>query len=91
MLELGAHIVVRGMVQGVGFRYFVSRHATHLGVKGFVRNLPNGDVEVEVHGTRSSVEELISQLRVGPRSAHVTNLMIEWIPVDLRYNHFNIE
>ncbi|CUT02300.1 Acylphosphatase, partial [Candidatus Kryptonium thompsonii] len=45
-----AHIIVKGLVQGVGFRWFVQKHANHLGLKGWTRNLSNGDVEIEVEG-----------------------------------------
>ena len=81
-MQVGAHIVVRGMVQGVGFRYFVLRHATKLGLSGFVKNLFNGEVEMEAHGNRSIVEEFIKEVKVGPRGAHVSDMKIEWIPFD---------
>ena len=73
-----AHIVVRGLVQGVGFRWFVARRASALGITGYARNLIDGAVEIEAEGDRSLVEELIGDVRVGPRSAHVQDLMIEW-------------
>ncbi len=73
-----AHIVVEGLVQGVGFRWFAARRARELGVKGYVRNQYNGSVEVAAEGDRSLVEELIAGLKVGPRSAQVRNLHIEW-------------
>ncbi len=49
-MQIGAHIIVRGLVQGVGFRYFAYRHAVNLGLTGWVRNLYNDDVELEVEG-----------------------------------------
>lgn len=72
------HIVAQGLVQGVGFRWFVARKAEALGVKGWVRNLYNGNVEIEAEAERSLLEEFIKEVKVGPRSAHVTNLHIEW-------------
>jgi acylphosphatase len=72
------HIVVEGMVQGVGFRWFVYRKAEALGITGWVRNLYNGSVEIEAEGDRSLLEEFIKEVKVGPRSARVTNLTIEW-------------
>jgi acylphosphatase len=72
------HIIVRGLVQGVGFRWFVARRATTLGLAGYARNLSDGAVEIEAEGGRSEVEELIRDVRVGPRSAHVRELTIEW-------------
>ena len=77
-MTVRVHIVVEGLVQGVGFRWFVARHAEALGIKGWVRNLYNGNVEIEAEGDRSLLEEFIRQVKVGPRSARVTNLNIEW-------------
>lgn len=73
-----AHIIVEGLVQGVGFRWFVQRRAEALGINGWVRNLYNGNVEIEAEGERSLLEEFIKEVKVGPRSAHVSNLKIEW-------------
>jgi acylphosphatase len=75
---VGVHLVVSGVVQGVGFRWFVAREANRLGLTGYCRNLMDGTVEVEVKGDRSLVEELIKSLRVGPRSADVRSLDISW-------------
>ena len=72
------HIIVEGLVQGVGFRWFVARRAQALGIRGFVNNLYDGNVEIEAEGDRSLLEELIGEVKRGPRSAHVTNLRLEW-------------
>ena len=63
--------VVRGRVQGVGFRFFVEREAHMLGVAGWVRNNPDGTVEVLAMGTREQLMGLRSRLRDGPRAARV--------------------
>ena len=84
------HIVVEGLVQGVGFRWFVARHAESLGLRGFVHNLYDGSVELEAEGERSLVEELIGLVKTGPRSAHVSNLRIEWKEPHHRTSHFEI-
>ena len=63
--------VVRGRVQGVGFRWFVEREAHILGVAGWVRNNHDGSVEVLAQGTRDQVSDLHSRLREGPRAARV--------------------
>ena len=65
---------VFGMVQGVGFRWFVARHARSLGLTGFVRNLPNGSVEVMVDGPEEALPALERLLRTGPGSAQVDRL-----------------
>ena len=63
--------VVRGRVQGVGFRWFVEREAHILGIAGWVRNNANGNVEVLAQGTRDQISGLRSRLREGPRAARV--------------------
>ena len=72
------HIIVEGLVQGVGFRWFVHRRAESMGVKGWVRNLYDGKVEIEAESDRSLLEEFIKEIKVGPRSAHVSNVRIDW-------------
>ena len=63
--------VVRGRVQGVGFRFFVEREAHMLGIAGWVRNNPDGTVEVLAMGTPEQLMGLRSRLRAGPRAARV--------------------
>jgi acylphosphatase len=85
-----AHIIVKGLVQGVGFRWFVQREANELGLTGYVKNLYNGDVEVEVEGERGLIEELIRQLRAGNRSSHVTDVHVSWLEYEDKYSNFRI-
>jgi acylphosphatase len=66
--------VVRGRVQGVGFRWFVEREAHMLGVAGWVRNNSDGSVEVLAIGTRDQLSGLRSRLRQGPRAARVDDV-----------------
>ena len=63
--------VVRGRVQGVGFRFFVEREAHMLGIAGWVRNNPDGTVEVLAMGTQEQLAGLRGRLREGPRAARV--------------------
>ena len=63
--------VVRGRVQGVGFRFFVEREAHMLGVAGWVRNNSDGSVEVLAMGSREQLMGLRGRLREGPRAARV--------------------
>jgi acylphosphatase len=90
MAEVRAHILVRGFVQGVGFRYFVYRKAADLGLHGYTKNLVTGEVEIEVEGDRSLVEELIAVVRTGPRMSHVTDLAIEWRELKNELSGFHI-
>lgn len=89
-MAVGAHIVVQGLVQGVGFRYFVLRHAKRLGLNGLVSNNDHGDVEIEVEGDRPLVEELLKEIQVGPRSAQVTKLRVEWKDPEGDFKDFEI-
>jgi len=66
--------VVRGRVQGVGFRWFVEREAHMLGIAGWVRNNADGSVEVLAMGTRDQLSGLRSRLQQGPRAARVDNV-----------------
>lgn len=77
-MDTRVHIIVHGLVQGVGFRWFVARQAGALGLHGFVKNRPDGTVELEAEGDRSLVESLVAHVKVGPRSAQVRDLRIEW-------------
>ncbi len=66
--------VVRGRVQGVGFRWFVEREAQILGVAGWVRNNADGSVEVLAQGSHEQLLGLRSRLREGPRAARVDDV-----------------
>lgn len=85
-----AHIVVSGLVQGVGYRYFVSGRAERLGLTGFVRNLPDGRVEVAVCGPRAMIGELVEALRIGPKYARVSNVSLDWVEFPEHFDRFEI-
>ncbi len=68
---LARRFLVRGRVQGVGFRWFVEREAHILGIAGWVRNNHDGSVEVLAQGTRDQLSGLHGRLREGPRAARV--------------------
>ena len=76
--EIRAEINVFGVVQGVGYRFFVIDAARSLGLKGYAKNMPDGSVKVETEGDRGLVEALIVRLKVGPPAAHVKDLRVEW-------------
>ncbi len=73
---------VSGRVQGVGFRYFVSRHADAGGLTGYAKNLPDGRVEFLLQGDPAAVTRVIDQIRQGPRYAQVSDVICEE-PLDL--------
>jgi acylphosphatase len=84
------HLVIRGRVQGVGFRYFAVREARRLGVSGVVRNRADGAVEVEAEGDRPSLERLVEALRVGPQAARVASVDEHWSEGSARHHGFEI-
>lgn len=71
---MSTRFLVSGMVQGVGFRWFVARHARALGLAGYARNLPDGRVEVVVSGPDDALPALERLLREGPANAQVQTL-----------------
>ncbi len=71
--------IVRGRVQGVGFRDYVETHARSLGLTGYVRNLSDGrSVEVVGEGPRHDLERLTDYLRKGPAGSHITAVETGW-------------
>lgn len=72
--------LVRGAVQGVGFRWFVHRHAARLRLRGWAQNLPDGRVEVVASGPDETLAELEGLLREGPSRAQVDSLEITDLP-----------
>ena len=89
-MQSRAEIIVNGLVQGIGFRYFVYREAKDLGLKGFVKNLYTGEVLTVVEGEKALVEELIIKLKVGPMHAAVKNCFIEWKETANVFDSFKI-
>jgi acylphosphatase len=77
-MEAHAAITVTGLVQGVGYRWYASKQAQSLRLKGYVQNNFDDTVSAEVEGEKSDIEEFIAQLKIGPRSAHVHGLAVEW-------------
>lgn len=74
------HLWVHGMVQGVGFRLFAERAARRLHLHGFVRNLPDGRVEIVVEGPKGSLEMFVAEVRRGPTGAVVRDVTAQWEP-----------
>jgi acylphosphatase len=72
------YAVVSGDVQGVGFRQFVVQRALSMGLRGYTRNLSNGDLEVLAQGPRPPLERLLALLHQGPPSADVSQVQITW-------------
>jgi acylphosphatase len=69
--------IVSGQVQGVGYRYFARQTAQALGVRGWIRNLPDGSCEVQVAGSGELLQRFQEELRRGPRGARVDDIAEE--------------
>ena len=84
-----ACVLVDGHVQGVGYRAFAHAAALRCGVRGGVRNLPDGKVEAEAEGEREAIEAFVECLRAGPPRAKVKAIHVQWqlptgLPVDFQ-------
>jgi len=80
-LEKRVKIIVKGFVQGVGFRYFTLKKAEEFKIFGTVQNLNSGEVEVDAQGENGLLNDFISELRKGPLKGSVSNLNIEELPL----------
>jgi acylphosphatase len=74
---IARRVRIAGRVQGVGFRFFAERAAREAGIKGWVRNLPDGSVETLAEGEEPAVTRYLERMREGPRSSRVTDLRVE--------------
>ncbi len=88
--HLCQRLVISGQVQGVGFRWYARRAANALGVTGWVRNLPDGRVEVQAAGPPNALDQLKSELRKGPASSQVTAVKEEELVLEDDWQGFDI-
>ena len=82
--------IVKGRVQGVGFRYFTHRVAQEVGVRGWVKNLPNGTVEVCAEGDMEPMEQFLSRINKGPSLGFVEAVEVGEVETE-GYQDFLIE
>lgn len=85
-----AKIKVQGIVQGVGYRFFVIRKAREYRVFGYVSNLPDGNVEVVAEGDKGLLLDFIEELRIGPESATISAVDVEWFDRPREFEDFDI-
>ncbi|KPL04333.1 MAG: acylphosphatase [candidate division Zixibacteria bacterium SM23_73_2] len=85
-----AHMIVSGVVQGVGFRYFVYRKASQYNLKGYVKNLYMDQVEIEVEGDRGMIMDFLKEIKIGPTSAHITSVNVQWDEYKRKFDNFDI-
>lgn len=87
---VGARVLISGRVQGVFFRFTMSREAEREGVNGWVKNRLDGRVEALLEGKKESVKRLISWCHKGPPGAAVHNVEVEWLPYQGMLDSFSI-
>ena len=86
----GMHAIVKGHVQGVGYRWFAARSAERISLTGWAKNLPNGEVEVKAFGDKGALNSLIKQLSIGPSFSKVNDVVVKWIEFEPSHTEFNI-
>jgi len=91
MTRQARDIIVHGRVQGVGFRFFVQRTGTRLGLTGDVCNLPDGTVQIIAEGAPEVLAGFIREVKQGPPAAHVDRLEVHEVAVSGRYKSFMLE
>jgi len=90
-MTVARRFIVKGRVQGVGFRYFAIRAAADCDVKGYVRNLADGSVEAVAEGSAKAVENFKKELSKGPSFSRVSEVNEFDIPTSGRYSRFDVE
>ncbi len=84
------HCIIKGRVQGVGFRYFTYRAAEEHGIRGWVKNLPGGEVETYAAGDGDAMTRFLNELQRGPSSATVEHVEVRDVELE-SYSTFSIE
>ncbi len=90
MQNSSVHLVAHGRVQGVGFRFFVRDKAVHRGIKGWVKNLPDGNVEIVAESEKEILTNFIDSVKKGPLFGTVSELEVEWAEPKNTYKNFSI-
>ena len=91
LMTARAHVFIEGLVQGVFFRANTRREALLLGLRGWVRNLPDGRVEAIFEGDEKDVERLIRWCRRGPTLAKVSDASVQWEEPENSFSDFRIK
>ena len=86
-----AHLLIQGRVQGVGYRANARRRANRLNLRGWVRNMRNGDVEILVEGPEVEVDRLIVWCHRGPTSAYVSKVNVEKTEATNKFDGFAVK
>jgi acylphosphatase len=89
--KVARYFVIRGEVQGVGYRFFAQRAAAHHQIVGYVKNMPDGTVESLAEGSPQSVEGFKNDLATGPRFARVEQIEEKVLEPTGTYSSFRVE
>ena len=84
------HVIVSGVVQGVGYRYFACSEARHRGLTGWVRNRSDGAVELVAEGEDGLVREFVGELNRGPVSSDVSAVLVTTAAARAEFDTFDI-
>lgn len=91
MASSGIHVIVTGVVQMVGYRWFAINSAKDLELTGWVKNLDDGSVEINAFGKKGMLEEFVKQLNVGPKFSNVSDVRVLGIEYKVTYTDFMAE
>lgn len=84
------HVIISGRVQGVGFRHFTNKNAKALGLKGWIRNLPNGNVEAVFEGEEQEVLKMLELCKKGPVGSFVADMKEQKVDNVKPYDDFSV-
>lgn len=85
-----AHLIIKGFVQGVGYRKWARKMAQENGITGWVRNLPDGSVEALLQGEKEIIEKLINDYKKGPFLSEVESVDVVWEDEKEKFSDFTI-
>jgi len=85
------HLIIKGRVQGVGYRFFIRLTASKLGLKGYVKNLYSGEVEVVAEGEEEKLKKLIQECRKGTFLSRVDNIEVSYEKATNEFDGFSIQ
>ena len=85
-----AHIIISGFVQGIGYRQFAKKIAQKENLKGWVKNIPNGRVEIGIAGPKEKIDKTLVSFKKGSFLSEVKDIKIEWEEKEPDFNSFEI-
>ncbi len=91
MNDIGAHLIIKGLVQGVGYRWFASKSASSYNINGWVKNLPNSTVEIQAYGEKGALNSFIKDLARGSSFSKVTDVVVRWTEFESGHISFTVE